>query len=361
MKTRLLLIIYIAATVGIYDGFGQAIFPEVTEGDYIIEDFSFEDGASLSQLNLHFTTLGKPIKDENGHTLNAILIMHGTTGSGHSFLNKRFAGNLFNSGQLLDATKYFIILPDAIGHGKSAKPSDGMRMNFPKYTYHDMVKATYKLLTEHLDVNHLRLVMGTSMGGMQSWIWGYTYPDFMDALMPLASLPVEIAGRNRLFRKAVIYCVESDPQWQGGNYEKQPTAGLVGAASTAYLMLDGNKNWQRKAPNRQVADSLLPAMIQRFIDRSDANDLIYQMDASRNYDPSPHLPEIKAPLFAINSADDEINPPELGIMEKEISKVKNGRYILLPITDETTGHGTHSNPEVWAGFLEELLKISYKK
>lgn len=360
MKTRILLIMCIAS-VGTFKGFCQSSFPETSEGNYIIEDFKFEDGASLPELNLHYTTLGKPIKNENGQTINAILIMHGTTGNGHSFLNNRFAGNLFNPGQLLDATKYFIILPDAIGHGKSSKPSDGMRMNFPKYSYNDMVKSTYKLLTDHLGVNHLRLVMGTSMGGMQSWVWGYTHPDFMDALMPLASLPVEIAGKNRMFRKAVISSIESDPQWNGGAYEKQPKTGLMGAASIAYLMMDSNKLMQKMAPNRQVADSLFLARLQRFVDSSDANDLIYQISASRSYNPAPYLSEIKAPLFAVNSADDEINPPELGIMEKEISKVKNGRYILLPITDETTGHGTHSNPEVWGGFLKELLEITNKK
>lgn len=359
MKIKLLLIIYIA-TLSVSKLSGQSSYPEISEGDYIIEDFVFEDGSSLSELNIHYTTLGEPVKNENGQTLNAILIMHGTTGSGHSFLNERFAGQLFNPGQLLDATKYFIILPDGIGHGKSSKPSGGMRMNFPRYTYNDMVKAQYKLVTEQLNVNHLRLVMGTSMGGMHAWVWGYTYPDFMDALMPLASAPVEIAGRNRMQRKAIINCIEADPQWKGGEYEKQPRTGLTGAASAGYLMIGSNKRWHKMAPTGQVADSLLLAMIQRFVDRTDANDLIYQMDASRNYNPGPNISEIKAPLFAINSADDEINPPELGIMEKEISKVKNGRYILLPITDETTGHGTHSNPKVWGGYLKELIKITNK-
>jgi homoserine O-acetyltransferase len=359
MNTRSLLIIFFVA-VCVSKVLGQSSFPQVSEGDYIIENFHFEDGSSLAQLNIHYTTLGKPLKNENGKILNAILIMHGTTGSGHSFLNEKFAGNLFNPGQLLDATKYYIILPDGIGHGKSSKPSDGMQVNFPRYTYHDMVKAQYELVTAHLKVNHLRMVMGTSMGGMHSWIWGYTYPDFMDALMPLASAPVEIAGRNRMFRKAVINCIESDPQWKGGAYEKQPELGLACAASTAYLLMGANKTWHKMAPTGQVADSLLLAMIKRFVDRTDANDLIYQMDASRNYNPAPIISKIKAPLFAVNSADDEINPPELGIMEKEISKVKNGRYILLPITEETTGHGTHSNPKVWGDFLQELLELTNK-
>ncbi|GLU45217.1 hypothetical protein Musp01_28410 [Muricauda sp. NBRC 101325] len=260
----------------------------------------------------------------------------------------------------MDASKYYIILPDAIGHGKSSKPSDGMRMKFPKYTYQDMVKANHQLLTEHLGVNHLRLVMGTSMGGMHTWMWGYTYPDFMDALFPLASAPVEIGGRNRMFRKAIINCIKSDPQWNHGEYEKQPQTGLTGAVAAILLMIDGNSHWQNLAPNRQAADSLLLNLNQRLVNRYDANDLIYQFDSSRNYNPAPNLANIKAPLIAINSADDEINPPELGIMESEMSKVKNGRYVLLPITDKTTGHGTHSNPEIWGVYLKELLDMTNK-
>lgn len=342
-------------------GLAQTNYPAPVEGDYIIKDFTFESKESLPELNLHYTTLGKPVKDGNGRVVNAVLIMHGTTGNGHQFLSEQFAGNLFKPGQLLDATKYFIILPDAIGHGRSSKPSNLMHMKFPKYTYNDMVKADYQLLTEHLGVNHLRLVMGTSMGGMHTWVWGYTYPDFMDALMPLASLPVEIAGRNRMLRKMAIDLIEMDPEWKGGEYKTEPKAGLSGAISSLIFMGSSPLQYQKRAPTRQKADSMSEVTVSRYFTSLDANDFIYQFDASRNYNPSPYLSKIEAPLFAINSADDEVNPPELHIMEKEIPRVKNGRYILLPITDKTTGHGTHSNPVVWGSYLKELLELTDKK
>ena len=334
-------------------------YPDPNEGDYVIKDFKFEKGGSLPELNLHYTTIGKPIKDANGLVNNAVLIMHGTTGSGRGFLGDRFAGNLFGPGQLLDATKYYIILTDGIGHGKSSRPSDGLRMQFPKYTYNDMVKAQYRLLTEHLGVNHLRLVMGTSMGGMHSWVWGYTYPDFMDALMPLASMPIEIAGRNRMMRKMIIDAIKNDPEWNEGNYKEQPP-GLIYAVHSLIFMVSSPLQWQKAAPTREQAEAFLANRVQRYASNLEANDMIYQFDASRFYNPSPHLHKIKAPLFAINSADDQVNPPELGIMEEEIKKVRKGRYILLPITEETSGHGTHSNPKIWGKYLEELLRISEK-
>jgi homoserine O-acetyltransferase len=234
-------------------------------------------------------------------------------------------------------------------------------MKFPKYTYNDMVNADYRLLTEHLGVNHLRLVMGTSMGGMHTWVWGYTHPDFMDALMPLASLPVEIAGRNRMLRKMGINLIEMDPAWKGGEYSSEPKVGLTGAISSIIYMVSSPLQWQKKAPTRIQADSMLQVLEDHYFDVFDANDMIYQLDASRNYNPSPHLSAIKATLFAVNSADDQVNPPELKIMDKEIKKVKHGRYILLPITDKTSGHGTHSIPEVWGNYLKELLMITDKK
>lgn len=340
-------------------GQAQTSFTAV-QSDYAIKDFRFESGESLTQLNIHYITIGQPAKDKNGLTINAVLIMHGTSGNSRGFLSQPFGGNLFMPGQILDSTKYFIILPDAIGHGKSSKPSDGMHMRFPKYTYNDMVKADYQLLTEHLGVNHLRLVMGTSMGGMHTWVWAYTYPDFMDALMPLASLPVEIAGRNRMWRKMAINMVEMDPEWKGGEYTSPPKVGLAGAYQCLFFMGSSAIQLLRKASTRAKADSLAEVTVSNNINRLEANDLIYQLDASRNYNPSPHLTKIKAPLFAINSADDEINPPELKIMEKEIVKVNKGRYILLPITDKTQGHGTHSQPEIWGDYLKELLELTDK-
>lgn len=335
--------------------YSQIKYPVPVEGDFIIKDFKFKSGESLADLHLHYTTIGTALKDIDGKVSNAVLIMHGTSGSGYQFLSEMFAGGLFGADQILDARKYFIILPDAIGHGKSSKPSDELHMRFPKYDYDDMVLADYKLLTEHLKINHLLLVMGTSMGGMHSWVWGYTYPDFMDALMPLASLPVEVAGRNRIQRKMAIDLIKMDPEWKNGEYLSQPKVGLTGAISSFIFMVSSPLQWQKAAPTRVQADSMLEKLRNTYLARFDANDLIYQFDASRDYNPSQHLDKIKAPLFAVNSADDQVNPPELGIMEKEIKKVKNGRYILLPITDKTSGHGTHSNPAIWGEYLKELL------
>ncbi len=349
------------AILASFFGYSQTNFPAGTEYDYVIKDFKFESEEIIPQLNIHYTTIGQPVKDKNGNIVNSVLIMHGTSGSGRSFLSEQFAGNLFKPGQVLDSTKFFIILPDAIGHGKSSKPSNGMHMKFPKYTYNDMVKANYQLLTEHLGVNHLRLVMGTSMGGMHTWVWGYTYPDFMDALLPLASLPVEIAGRNRMLRKMAINLIQMDPEWKAGEYDVEPKVGLTGAISSLIFMGSSPLQWQKKAPTSIMADSMLVTMENRYSSFLDANDLIYQLDASRNYNPSQNLFKIKAPLFAINSADDEINPPELKIMDKEIIKVKHGKYILLPITDQTSGHGTHSNPTIWGRYLKKLLDLTNKK
>lgn len=339
----------------------QVDFVAPVEGDYIINDFAFKSGEHLEQLRLHYTTIGNPTKDKKGQINNAVLIMHGTTGNGSSFLSKQFGDNLFGKGQLLDATKYFIILTDDIGHGKSSKPSNDLKMAFPKYNYDDMVLANYRLLTEHLKIDHLRLVMGTSMGGMHTWVWGYTYPDFMDALMPLASLPVEIAGRNRIQRKMAIKLIEMDPDWKAGNYTQQPKQGMTGAILSLMFMVSSPLQWQISSPTKAKAEEMMENTLARYSSTLDANDLIYAFDSSRDYNPQPYLSKIKAPLIAINSADDQVNPPELGLMEKEIKNVKKGKYILLPITDKTTGHGTHSNPKIWGKYLKELLKKSQPK
>lgn len=333
----------------------QATYPTPVAGDYVLPNFRFGSGETLPQLRLHYTTVGQPRTDKSGHVTNAVLIMHGTTGAGTSFLSELFAGHLFGPGQPLDAAKYYVVLPDAIGHGKSSKPSDGLRMKFPKYNYDDMVAADYRLLTEKLHVAHARLIMGTSMGGMETWVWGYQHPDYMDALLPLASLPVEIAGRNRMLRKMAIDMIEMDPAWQGGNYTTEPKVGLTGAASSLIFMTSSPKQMQKLAPTRTLAEAALAKTEERLYSTLDANDFIYQFDASRDYNPAPHLAAIKAPLLAINSADDQVNPPELGIMDTEIKRVAKGRYVLLPITDLTTGHGTHSNPAIWGSYLQELL------
>lgn len=329
----------------------------VTEGDFAIRDFRFESGETLPELKLHYRTLGKPERDTSGKVLNAVWIGHGTGGTGRQFLSQQFAGVLFGAGQLLDASKYFIILPDGIGHGQSSKPSDGLHAKFPHYNYNDMVTAQYRLLTEHLGVNHLRLVMGTSMGGMHSWVWGETYPDFMDALMPLASLPVQIAGRNRFFRRMVIDSITKDPEWNNGEYKQQPR-GLIAANYTLLVMSSIPLQQQKQAPTREDADKLFDNAVRNALNGKDANDMLYQFDASRDYNPQPLLETIKAPLLAINSADDQVNPPELGIAEREIKRVKRGRFILIPISDQTRGHGTHTLPGLWKQHLAELLEES---
>ena len=335
----------------------ESKWPGTTEGDFVVKDFKFRSGEALPELRLHYTTLGKPVRNAQGRVTNVVLILHGTGGTGHQFLTPIFASELFGPGQLLDATRYFIVLPDGIGHGKSSKPSDGLHAHFPQYDYDDMVAAHHQLLSEGLGVNHLRLILGTSMGCMHSFVWGETFPDFMDALMPLASLPVQIAGRNRMTRRMVIDSIKSDPDWNGGEYKTQPR-GVTAAIYTLIMMGSSPRQWQKQAPTRDAADKLFDSMVERDKARIDANDMLYQFDASRDYDPAPLLERIRAPLFAINSADDQVNPPELGIMEREIKRVKRGRYILIPISDKTRGHGTHSLPAIWQQDLARLLNES---
>ncbi len=329
-----------------------------TEGDFVIHNFQFHSGESLPELRLHYTTLGKPAKDSAGHTTNAVLILHGTGGTGHQFFAPQFANVLFGPGQLLDASRYFIILPDGIGHGKSSKPSDGMHAHFPQYDYDDMVAAHYRLLTEGLGVNHARLVMGTSMGCMHSFVWGETYPDFMDALMPLACVPVQIAGRNRIWRKMVMDAIREDPEWKGGDYKEEPKQALRTALD--FLLIAGAAPipMQKALPTRDAADKYLDDYFHARFSALDANDLLYQVNASRNYDPSTQLGKIKAPVMYINSGDDFINPPELGIAEREIKKVQNAKFVLIPASENTHGHGTHTWAELWKQYLAELLEKS---
>jgi homoserine O-acetyltransferase len=290
---------------------------------------------------------------------NAVMVLHGTGGTGKQFVGPHFAGVLFGSGQLLDASKYFIILPDNIGHGGSSKPSDGLHAKFPHYDYDDMVAAQHLLLTEGLKVNHLRLVMGTSMGCMHSWVWLETYPDFMDAAMPLACLPAQIAGRNRMTRKMIMDSIRSDPEWRNGDYQQQPR-GLTTALYMLLVMGSAPLQMQKNFPTRDAADAYVDNYVRTRRATTDANDLLYAVDSSRNYDPSPKLDQIAAPVMYINSADDFINPPELAIAEEQIKKVRKGIFVLLPITDETRGHGTHTLPAIWKGYLEELLKVSQR-
>ena len=338
---------------------GQATpakIPSPSEGDYTLRDFHFKSGESLPELRMHYYTFGKPEKNASGKTTNAVLILHGTGGTGRQFLQPQFAGVLFGPGQLLDISRYFVILPDNLGHGKSSKPSDGMHAHFPQYDYDDMVAAQHELLEKGLGINHLRLVMGSSMGCMHSFVWGESYPEFMDAMMPLACLPVQIAGRNRIWRKMVIDGIRQDPDWKNGDYTTEPRAGIQ--ISTDFLLIAGSAPlvMQKNLPTREAADKYLDDYTKRVSPMLDANDFLYAVSASRNYDPSPNLDKIIAPVMFVNSADDFINPPELGIAEREINKVKNGRFVLLPISEKTHGHGTHTDAAVWQQYLKELLE-----
>jgi homoserine O-acetyltransferase len=334
-----------------------APWPTPDEGDYAIRNFHFASGESLPELTIHYRTLGNIHKNKKGHVDNAVLIMHGTGGTGRQFLQDRFAGELFGAGQPLDAHKHFIVLIDDIGHGKSSKPSDGLHMKFPRYTYDDMIAAEYRVVTEKLKVDHLRLVMGTSMGGMHTWLWGEAYPDFMDALMPLASLPVQISGRNRMMRRMYMDAIRNDPEWNNGEYTHQPR-GLADAIHILLIMGSSPLQMQKDAPDRDSADKYLEARVAQLMQEDDANDCLYQIDSSRDYDPRPKLGTIKAPLLAVNSADDEINPPELGILEREIGSVPRGRAVVIPISDATHGHGTHTYAALRKNYLVELLQQS---
>jgi len=355
---RLLLGLFAMVFFGERPAAGQQAKPATAEGDFVVKNFQFRSGESLPELRLHYTTLGKPARDAQGRVSNAVLILHGTGGTGHQFLSPIFAGELFGPGQLLDATRYYIVLPDGIGHGKSSKPSDGLHAHFPQYDYDDMVAAQHRLLTEGLGVNHLRLVMGTSMGCMHSFVWGETFPSFMDALMPLACLPVQIAGRNRIWRKMVMDAIRNDPEWKSGEYSAEPQQALRTALDLLLIAGSAPLYGQKTYPTRDAADAGLADYFKARSAALDANDLLYAVNASRNYDPSPQLEKITAPAMYINSADDFINPPELGIAEREIKRVKNGRFVLLPITDETRGHGTHTRAAVWKQYLDELLEKS---
>ncbi len=330
--------------------------PPTVEGDFILKDFTFKSGQSLPQLRIHYRAIGAPRKDAKGVVRNGVLALHGTTGSGASLVVPSFAGDLCASGGLLDAARYYIIFPDGIGHGKSSKPSDGLHALFPKYTYDDMVLAQYRLLNEGLGVNHLRLVIGTSMGGMHTWVWGETYPGFVDALMPLASAPVEIAGRNRVWRKMIIDAIRHDPGWNQGEYTSPPRA-METVADLMTIMGSAPLEMHRQAPTREAADRLAAAGEERF-KNLDANDVIYAFEASRDYNPAPRLDTIRAPLVAVNTADDQINPPELGILEREIKKVPRGKFVLIPISGATRGHGSHTIARLWKQYLDVLLKES---
>ncbi len=328
------------------------------EGDFVVRDFRFRSGEVLPELRLHYTTLGEPKRDASGRVTNAVMVLHGTGGTGKQFLSPQFADELLVPGGLLDPAKYYVILPDGVGHGKSSKPSDGLHARFPQYDYDDMVAAQHLLLTKGLKVDRLRLLMGTSMGCMHGFVWGETYPDFADALAPFACLPNEIAGRNRMWRKLLIDAVKQDPAWKGGDYVEQPKAGL--RTALGLLMVAGLSPLpaQIASPTRQAADKAVDDYFAARMPPLDANDLIYQVAASRTYDPSPKLETITAPVLWINSADDFINPPELGIAEAQAKRLKNGSFVLLPISEKTRGHGSHTWAVLWKDRLAAFLKAT---
>jgi homoserine O-acetyltransferase/O-succinyltransferase len=332
--------------------------PTPAEGDFLIHDFHFASGESLPVLKLHYYTFGTPHRNAAGHVDNAVLIMHGTGGSGHSLIRKEFTGELAGPGQLLDATRYYLIFPDDIGHGQSSKPSDGLHARFPHYGYADMVEAEHRLVTEGLKVDHLRLVMGTSMGCMHTFMWGENWPDQMDALMPLACNTVQIAGRNRVWRDMVVQAIRSDPAWKGGEYAEQPTQALITAIDLQVIAGSAPHQMQKSLPTRDDADAYVTKVTAADLKGMDANDTLYQTDSSRDYDPSAKLGDIVAPLMWVNSADDFINPPELGLAEQSVKQIKRGKFVLLPIGPNTHGHGTHTFAIAWKQYLAELLKDS---
>ena len=338
-------------------GVAVAQTPTVTEADFVIRDFRFNSGETLPALRMHYRTLGTPRRDASGRVRNAVLVLHGTSGTGAQFLSPQFAGELFGPGQPLDAATYFIVLPDNIGHGQSSKPSNGLRATFPRYGYEDMVRAQYRLMTEGLGVTRLRLVMGTSMGGMHTWLWGQRYPEAMDALMPLASLPDQIAGRNRAWRRVAIDALRTDPTWANGNYT-EPPRGMRTVAQMLWLASSNPVIRLAQAPTLAEADRVLDDYVTTYIKTADANDLLYNFECSFDYDPKPGLDRIIAPLVAINSADDIINPPELGVLEREITRVKGGRAIVLPFSADTVGHGSHTKAVLWKAHLDALLKAT---
>ena len=318
----------------------------VIERDFVVRDFRFSSGELLPALTVHYRTLGRPRRDAAGVVRNAVLILHGTTGSGAQFLGQTFAAELYGTGQPLDTSVYYIVLPDGIGHGGSSRPSEGRHARFPRYTYDDMVDVQHRLLVGGLGVTHLRLVMGTSMGGMHSWVWGARYPSFVDGVVPLASVPTAIVGRNRMLRRMLMDDIRTDPEWHGGDYTAQPR-GLRAALQILWLMTSAPLVQHREAPTRAAADSTITSWLDSRVATMDANDVLFAFDASRDYDPEPMLGRITAPVLAINSADDLVNPPELGLMERLMPRVRKGRYVLLPITPQTRGHGTHTVAAVW--------------
>ena len=325
-----------------------ADFPAPREGSWIVKDFRFHTGQVLPELRLNYTTIGAP-------TGEPVLVLHGTTGSAASMLSAGFGGEMYGPGQPLDATRYYIIIPDAIGHGKSTKPSDGMRAAFPRYNYEDMVDAHYRLVTEHLGIKHLRAIIGNSMGGMHTWIWGVKYPSAMDALIPMACQPTEMSSRNWMLRRLIVDSIRNDPEWNNGNYTKQPRSAQFASVFFGLATNGGNLALFKAAPTRAQADAILDARLKAAFP-ADANDVLYQWDSSADYNPAPGLERIEAAVLAINAADDERNPPETGVMERSLKRVKNAQYLLIPASEQTAGHGTTGQARWYKAQVADFLQ-----
>lgn len=337
---------------------GPAPAYEVVEAEATLAGAAFASGETLPEIRIHYRTIGEPRRDARGRIDNAVMLLHGTGGSGAQFLQPRFANELFGPGQPLDAGRYFILLPDNIGHGGSSKPSDGLRTAFPRYGYADMVAIQHRWLTESLGIDSLRLILGTSMGCMHIFDWGERYPGFARALMPLACQPVEIGDRNRVWRKAAMDAIRHDPAWQDGQYTTQPLLGLRTASSLSVLVGIGPLNLHASHPGRDAADAWWVERFAADIGARDANDWLYQLDASRDYDPSPELEKIVDPVVWVNFADDFINPPEFGIAERLQPRMRTTRHMLVPASAQTRGHGTHTSATIWKDELVELLERS---
>jgi homoserine O-acetyltransferase len=337
-----------------------APYPEPVHGEAVFRDFRFTSGEVLPELKIHYFTLGKPERDAAGRVNNAVLLLHGTNGQGANFLTEGFAGELFGAGQPLDSSRWFLIVPDNVGHGGSSKPSDGLRAKFPRYGYHDMVAAQHRLLTEILGIDHLRLIVGTSMGGMHGWMWAEAYPEFMDAMLPLVCLPAQISGRNRMERRLIVDAIRKDPQWKGGEYETQPPS--LETALKMILITGGSaRQYYTEAPTLEATDRLLDQRVRARQQVTDTNDLLYAWEASWDYDPAPGLEGIRAAVIAVNFADDARNPPELGILEREIKRVARGHAVTLPANERTRGHVSFQDATLWKEYLVELLKRSAPK
>lgn len=349
---RLLLRLVAAFALLTASAFAQS-FPAPKTGEWIAKDFKFHTGETLAEVKLAYTTIGDP-KGE------PVLILHGTSGNAGSMLGAPFAGVLFGPGQPLDAAKYYIIIPDALGHGKSSKPSDGMRAKFPRYNYDDMVSAQHRLVTEGLGVKHLRLVIGNSMGGMHTWIWGAAHPTMMDALVPMAAQPTEMSARNWMMRRLIIDTIRTDPEWNGGNYTAQPKAFKMANVFYGIGTSGGTLAWSSLAPTRAAADKIVDERLAAPF-TADANDFLYAWDSSRDYNAAPKLDRIQAALLAINSADDERNPPETGVMERELKRIKGAKLLLIPASTDTRGHGTTGMARFWSTELKAFLEATPRK